>query len=172
MKLLSVCKVPLVLMLAMTANFVCAQEAEALKAAYVYNFSKFVSWTDAEPPGENIIVCVDTENERMRAQMGSIDGKPVANKKLSVQMIDLEGFSDSELSKTCQVLYSDREESSRGDDFYHGVLVVTDVIRPHATISFSVLNKKLSFQVDLARAREQGLKISSRLLRLAEKVKR
>lgn len=145
------------------------QDINALKAAYIFNFSKFVSWPQGSDSQErdNIVICLDTGNDAITQQLKGLEGKTVNRKPLVVQAID--EHTGGAISRQCHVLYRDAAATTEVPDL-SGVLVVSEVRDEQTIVVFTINNGKLSFEIDAGRADAQGLVISSRLLQLARKV--
>ena len=145
-----------------------------VKAAYLYNFGKFVQW----PPGERrtaaFEVCVlgrDPFGEALdRVVSGAaIGGRPVVARRLD----------SAEDSAGCHVLFvSAPDEREAGAMLAQladtDVLTVGDTPRfldQGGMIRFIADSGRVRFEVNLARARAAGLMLSSDLLRVATAVR-
>lgn len=144
-----------------------AQDINALKAAYIFYFAKFVNWNVEQR--ENIVVCLHTHNQELEHQLGGLEGKPVGHKTLSIKQLDLD-FSGA-LVEQCDVVYSDTQLDTQNLDLTD-VLMVAESHYQNSIINFTIDQGKLSFDIDAGRARSQDVQISSRLLQLARKVYR
>jgi hypothetical protein len=143
-----------------------------VKALFLYNFLNFVDW----PAGSSfnsspaINVCIVGEDPFADA-LDNIRNETVKGKKLSIRNYrpydDLEGchlifIPASEKGRAGQILRPVRESN---------VLTVSDTMeegRQGAIISFFIEQKKVRFAINIEAARRAGLKISSKLLRLAK----
>lgn len=140
---------------------VVGQDISALKAAYIFYFSKFVTW---EKPQERIVVCVRSDDQDLITQINSLEGKTAGNKPLQIQLYT----SDTPLQQ-CDVFYSQAPMEGISE-YPAGTLTVNDQMYASTVIAFVVRDGKLSFNINAARAREYQLRISSRLLQLAGEV--
>lgn len=153
----------LILVLWALAGYVQAQQPmAALKAAYVYNFTKFIDWP-AAASGSVVTLCLIQPDPELEVQFRALDGRSVG--EASLRLLWLTPADDVSV---CHVLYSEQPTPIAGGV---GVLVVTDQSRPGSVINFSVTGQKLRFDIDRGEARRRELKISSRLLRLAREVR-
>jgi hypothetical protein len=143
-----------------------------VKALFLYNFLNFVDW----PAGSSfnsspaINVCIVGDDPFADA-LDDIRNETVKGKKLAIRMYrpfdEPEGchllfIPASEKSRAGQILRSVREEN---------VLTVSDTFeegRQGAIISFFIEQKKVRFAINIEAAKKAGLKISSKLLRLAK----
>lgn len=141
-----------------------SQDINALKAAYIFNFSKFVDWRD---DSAEIVICLDTENRWIFRQLKGLEGKTVNSKPFRVQTLSVQDIDN--VAEQCHVLYRDNSIGITGKNL-QGVLVVGDVMDSETIIAFVVKQGRLTFEIDADRAEKQGVEISSRLLRLARKV--
>lgn len=142
-----------------------------IKAAYLFNFAKFVEWpkeafrSDNEP----IYVCV-LGDDSLASILSSIENKTVGGRKL-----DIISDQTDVGSRNCHILYI-------GDSFGRKGPYLLDSIRqkPVLTVSsqegfaseggmigFIRKGNYIRFEVNLDAVRESGLSISSRLLKLA-----
>jgi hypothetical protein len=141
-----------------------------LKAAFVYNFAKFVEWPpQALSPTRDSIVLGVLAQDPEREAFKSLQGKMVQGRTLLVKTCTV-----SEL-KDCQMIFI-----SAAADRWLGqalsavrdlpVLTVTDEVEGQANrgiINLVTSGGKVRFQVDAGKARRLGFKISSQLLQLA-----
>lgn len=143
-----------------------------IKAAYLYNFIKFVTWP---APSENtapLQVCLfgeDPINEKL------LPLKEVRINDREVEVIDV---TDKSNLSACTVLYIARAEKRQAQELITQlgtapVLVVSDIegfAKLGGTIGFITLGNVIRFDVNLKSARESQLSISSKLLELANQV--
>jgi YfiR/HmsC-like len=149
-----------------------ATETE-IKAAMLFNFTKFIEWSgpkgDAKTP---IVVGVAGDAATQEALEGLVreraGGRPV-------MLRHVEQPADVEL---CHLLYLGKGVKKRLPDFLaaprRGVVTVGDgesFAKAGGTIGFIVVDNKLRFEVNLPAANAAGVTISSRLLRLATGVR-
>lgn len=141
-----------------------------LKAAFVYNFAKFVEWPPQalSPTGGTItlgILAQDPEREAFETLQGKmVQGRTLMVKKCTV----------SEL-KDCQLIFISARASRWLGQALSAVrdlpvLTVTDEVEGPANqgvINLVTSGGKVRFQVNARQARLLGFKISSQLLQLA-----
>ena len=162
----------LIFLLAGSLAWGAASEYE-LKAAFVYNFAKFMEWPPQalSPTGDNIILGIlaqDPEREAFEALQGKkVQGRTLVVKKCTVAEL-----------KDCQVVFISAGASRWLAQALNAVrdlpvLTVTDEVEGAANqgiINLVTSGGKVRFQVDARKARRLGLKISSQLLQLALRV--
>jgi len=163
------------LLLAAGCGCATAQDATALKAAIVFNLLEFVQWPDEAqwPPGTALTLCADRAGPlwpslnalQTRAQRGP---RPL---QLREQPTTADGV------RACHAWLAETQPTARrlpaGALTGLPLLVIADIDRAgEAGVTIGLLKSgdRLAFEVDLVAARRSGLQISSRLLRLAEKV--
>jgi len=146
-----------------------------IKAAFVYNFIKFVEWpeeiTELYPEISIAILGRDPFGETLD---NLIKGKSIKDKKLSVYR-----YSDIEDIHFCHVLFiSKSEEKNLKLIFAHlkekSILTVgesSDFLKHGGIIKLLEKDNRVRFEINLQQANASRLKISSRLLRLAENLK-
>jgi len=145
-----------------------------IKAAFLYNFVKFVEWpNEVLPETSDITVCV-LGGEPSVEPLESIHGKTVRGRRLSVRRI--RALKDVE---SCHVLFISSSEESRLPQVMqnlHGssVLTVGEMERFIASggiINFVVERNKVRFEINPTSAERARLKLSSQLLSLARVVR-
>lgn len=154
-----------------------AQEAseQALKVAFIYNFAKFTTWPTAAfaDPQAPVTVCVVGKHDFGEA-FQSIEGKSVGGRSVAVKYLNSYKGKDQ-----CQVVYVAPSEKSRLAKIVetateaHALLVSdTDGFVDDGTIINMVRrgDDRIGFEINARVAGESGLKLSSKLMNLAERV--
>jgi uncharacterized protein DUF4154 len=150
--------------------------ASALKAAFLYNFVKFIEWpADAVPPSAPLTLCVVGDRLVADALEDVVRGRAVGGHDLTVRRPRLE---DNTIH-SCQVLYVsglDERQSIELIDRLSGspLLTVSDGERfaqLGGVAHFFVDAGKMRFAVNLQSAQRARLAVSSKLLGLAVVVK-
>jgi hypothetical protein len=148
-----------------------------VKAAYLYNFGRFVQWPDESGTdrNESFEICVlgtDPFGQALDATLagGTIGGKSVAAKRITKpQDVD-----------SCRILFiSSSEESHLKEDLAAldktRVLTVSDIPRfseRGGMIGFILDGNRVRFDVNLDSAQGAGLTLSSELLKVATSVRK
>jgi hypothetical protein len=151
-----------------------AVERAELEAAIVYNVLLFVEWPpDAAPsPGGALVLCVDPASA-LSAPLKSLAGRRVRSYRL-----ELHELSANESTHGCHALYLDtstrlpsgpQRRQLRGAPV---LVIAEEPAAPEDAVAVRLGDNAghIAFDVDLVAARQSGLQISSRLLRLARKV--
>lgn len=162
------------LLAAWSLSGVPAQSASTVeyrvKAAMLYNFTRFVSWpSDALGSGPDLRVCVlgeDPFGDSLRALVG----KPTGDKALAVRRSP--GTADAD---GCPVVFIAASEAPRLSEILArlgqgAVLTVSDIdgfVESGGMIGMTLVGGKVRFEVNVAAAKRAGLSISSKLLKLA-----
>lgn len=143
-----------------------------VKAAFLYNFTKFVEWPPAafEDERATFRVCIVGGNPFGESLEEVIAGQEVEGRKLTLLRADdladptgchLLFLGRSERQRTAEVLAAVREAN---------VLTVGEAegfLEQGGVINFKLDNGKVRFEINPAAAERAGLKMSSKLLRLA-----
>lgn len=148
-----------------------------MKAAFVYNFVKFVNWP-AQAPGaapEPVKLCLIGSQDPFLAALKGIDGKSAQNRTIAVRRLG----PGAEL-RGCHILAIAESESGRLPELVraaaeHDVLTVAEIqgfIDAGGTIGLVVDRNKVHFEINLESARQANLGLSSHLLKLARRVLR
>jgi hypothetical protein len=150
-----------------------ATETE-IKAAYLYNFTKFIEWPAAAASSEPFRLCVVNDDRLKRAIDQTIEGESANGRELR----SVTPRTPAEAA-ACQVLFIGRSEPDRGAKFMAAtsnlpVLTVSDSPESASQgvdVAFVLEGNRLRFDVNLTDAERRGLKISSKLLRVARNVR-
>jgi len=146
-----------------------------LKAAFLYNFARFVEWPDDGNSGRDLVICILGDDPFGDAIDAVARGRQIRGRSITV--IRVEGYD--EISR-CDVLFISRSEKRRfreitsrldGDP----VLTVGDspsFLANSGMINLELIEQMVAFSVNLVAANKSGLTISSTLMRLARKVQR
>ena len=145
-----------------------------VKAAYLYNFSKFVEWPTAAFPRETtpVIICIVGKSP-LNDVIESLAGKIIKNRKLVIRQ-----FSRAEDLNECHILFINAAVRTS-----HAQLLASIAPRSILTISdskgfaaaggiieFIPAGGKIKFEINNRAAQQANLRISSHLLRLATTV--
>lgn len=144
-----------------------------VKAAFLYNFTKFVEWPEDRLPRENFRVCVVGNKAFAAAVDATIAGETAYGRPL----VRHDPQSADE-ARTCQILYVGNQEPDRGARLLAGVrqmpvLTVGESSRfgeQGGHIRFLLEQNKVRFDVSVPAAERSGLRLSSQLLRVARRV--
>ena len=145
-----------------------------LKAAFLYNFAKFVEWPEHVSPKGSAPLTLCVVGDAFGSSIDSIEGKEVRGHPLTVR----KNVQHSSL-KTCHVLFFSNEEVPRlatvlNDLRNSAVLTVCDspgCAEQGLMINLRLIEKKVSIEVNLEAIQRTPLKVSSQLLKLAHLVK-
>jgi hypothetical protein len=148
-------------------------EEYQVKAAYLYNFAKFVEWPAQSFPSSAspIVICILGEDPFAGSLQEAVRGKTASGRTLVVRPA-----ADLPAAKACQILFVGFAEWRRsrltlGSLAGNGVLTVGE--SPNFSASGGIINFKLDagrvrFQINVAAARQAPVQISSKLLSLAD----
>jgi hypothetical protein len=158
----------------------CAQRAKPteyqLKATYLYNFTQFVLWPRQAPPDPNrpFSICILGRDPFRSALDAVLSGARVYGRSVVAVRI-----AAPREAAACRILFISASEQERLGQILEAigkfeVLTVSDM--PYFTqrggmIEFTSDGNRIRFAVNLSRAREAGLILSSELLKLALSVR-
>jgi hypothetical protein len=186
----------LVLFMAAVAPKAGADSAASLeyqvKAAFLYNFIKFVDWPKGKATDPNAPLTIGIiGQDPFEDAFGPLQEKETKDRKVIIQRF--EGFVELEKSgkkkkdqphpksqdiQKCHLLFICPSESERIADIIasvkdHSVLTVADTqgfLEAGGIINFIVEEKKVRFEINVTTAKRAKLQIRSQLLRLAKRV--
>lgn len=145
-----------------------------IKAAFIYNFTKFIVWPqqDSNSNVDSFNVCILGDN-RLSAASSTIQGKLVHGKILQIKYI-----KNVEKKAECEIIFfaiSNTERLKKALESMKGMSILSvgdsrDFIDNGGIIGLFENNNKVRFDINQLAANESGLKINSRLLELANRV--
>jgi hypothetical protein len=146
-------------------------DAEGVKAAFLYNFTKFVEWPSSAfaAASSPFVVCAYAD-ERFRRKLEEIlQGEQVRGRPITVAALT------GEDARGCHLLYFSKDESARQARILPGlrqapVLSVGEgrpFLEQGGLIAFVLENDRVRFALSKRGADAAGLTISSQLLRVA-----
>lgn len=146
-----------------------------IKAAFLFNFIKFVEWPDStfgspEDPYQIALV----GNDPIEAPLKGVDGKTVSGRRVVVRKV-----SDLSSLGRCHILFVGESEKGRVESVIKAVknwpvLIVADIdgfARRGGTIGFFRENNRIRFEINEESADEAGLKLNAKLLYLGRIVR-
>ena len=163
------------LAIAFAAGSPAQSEEYQVKAAFLYNFAKFVEWPAPVAPSEPFVICILGQNPFGTALADAVREKVAGGRPFAVHLI-----SDSPSKSSCQILFinsSDRQRfhSMAGNFKGSGMLTVGEAswfIADGGIINFKLVDGKIRFDISVQAAELAHLSISSKLLSLAQIVKK
>lgn len=175
----------LVLVMLLGSHDICMAGAQAaprsyeesqVKAAFLYNFTKFVDWpADSFPdPDAPVLIGILGEDPIGRALEGLIKARVVNGRKTAIKRFKTVAalepvhllFVSASVRKQLPLLFKALEG--------HSVLTVSDMegfAQQGGVINLVIRNQRLGFEINEDAAQRANLKISSKLLKLAKVVK-
>ena len=153
-----------------------AAEEHEVKAAFLYNFTKFVEWPQGAFPddGAPVVVGVFGPDPFGPTLDDIVAGKRVGDRPLVIRRLD-----SSDGLAACHVLFV---SSAKAAEFvrllpslaHRPILTVGETdgfCETGGVVQFVMPQRKVRFRINVTAAERAGLKISSRLLDLAEVVR-
>jgi hypothetical protein len=147
-----------------------------VKAAYLYNFGKFVDWpANVTTARDSFTICVLGDDPFGATFDTTIAGESINGKKVVVNRI-----ARPKDAVSCRILFVSSSEGSRLPEILAtlektSVLTVSDMpqfTRRGGMIQFLVEANRVRFEVNLTAAEHAGLTLSSQLLKVAISVRR
>lgn len=165
-----------------------------VKAAFLYNFAKFITWPEAESKesSRRSRPCRDLSQDNDKAfyitvvgdhpfgtSLDAMEGKKVHEKTVRVRYLDrFDPEQSPPILRSAHMVFlcrSERHRINRILAVINGYPVVTvseldDFLEAGGIINFLLVDGKVRFEINLREAHHAGLQISSKLLRLAHRV--
>jgi hypothetical protein len=143
-----------------------------VKAAYIYYFAKFTEWPSEVLPNSNspIIIGIIGNSEFASTLENIVKGKTVQNHPILIHNLKIPAIFSG-----CHIIFISSYEQQHVNQIIGSlrsasILTVTEAeksSRSKGLINLLVEEGKVHFEIDLASTTKAGLKISSKLLRLA-----
>lgn len=149
-----------------------------VKAAFIYNFAKFVDWPPqvSDTAGSEFVICVAGETALGTVINKSLANRPVKNRSIKVRNI---GWATQKLGG-CHMLYVNDLDTRAvnkmlGAAIDRPILTIgesSDFVQKGGIIQLMLIDEKIRFSVNQAIASKVGLTISAKLLEVALRVMR
>lgn len=164
--------------LLLAGSFSAALFAQApeyqVKAAFLFNFAKFVEWPGLDPASEPINLCVVGDDP-----FGGFLDQIVKGKVANGRAVEIRRIAATQKLEGCQIAFIPASERKRTPAILDrlgrtGVLTVgetEDFTRRGGVIGFYLDGNHVRFEVNTDAAGRAGLRISSKLLSLAKIVR-
>jgi hypothetical protein len=144
-----------------------------VKAAYLYNFGKFVRWQSDRAGNPELLICVLGKDPFGALLDATVEGESIDGRKLAVRRI-----AKVQDGSSCSILYISSSEESQLTPILStaqrfGALTVSDIPRfaeRGGVIGFVVQQDKIRFEVNRGAAEQSHLALSSELLKVASKL--
>jgi hypothetical protein len=151
-----------------TTNMAQTGEQEAnLKAAFIYNFTKYIDWGNYN--NENFVIGVMGKAPIVESLKQIAKTNLVNNQRIEIKVYN----RPSEIGK-CDILFIPKENrfslKSILDRTGKGVLTISEqreFAKEGTAFNFVIINDKLKFEANLKAISSAGLKAGSQLLKLA-----
>lgn len=144
---------------------------DQVKAAYIYNFAKFVQWPESAFAGPDapLKICI-ADSDSLFEAMESMKDKTIQGRPLKIST-----YSSNSSAPECHILFIGQQGrkdawNKRERKIIPNVLTIADFksfTSQGGIIEFIPENTKIRFAVNLNSANRAGLKLSSNLLKLA-----
>jgi hypothetical protein len=150
-----------------------AMSEYAVKAAFLYNFAKFVEWPSGAPGGPIKIGILGKD------PFGSTLDSTVRGKTANGRSLVVRRLKRTRDARSCHIVFISRSEKGRLTEILTAVkgapvLTVADTERfahQGGMVNFYLEQNKVRFEANVRAARHARLTISSKLLRLAKIVR-
>lgn len=148
--------------------------AKKIEAAFLLQFCKYVTWPDAAFPEADAPIIVGILG---RDPFGSVIDDLARLAKVNGRTIEIRRYTDFSAISSCHLLFISQSMSSQVQKISETVeglpiLLVTDSkdFSHFSIINFVTVNKKIRFNIRQENYQKAGLKISSKLLQVANMI--
>lgn len=141
-----------------------------LKAAYLFNFTRFTEWPDDsfESNSSPIQLCIQSNSHFINFLTALVDNRQIGKDNRTIEVI---GIRDESATSSCHVIYLNC--SNCRPVMNKNALIIGDDSSKnnhYSSINFFQKNNKVKFEVILPNLIKSNIKLSSELLKLARKV--
>ena len=157
-----------------------SSQEHRVKAAFLYNFIKFVDWPEEKVADNNDTTVLGIIGKHSFGDaFEAVKGEKVKNRNIIVKYFTgFEQTRDKDALKKCHLLFICSSEKQHLKEILKiaesgNVLTVGDMdgsLTSGKVIEFVMEEKKVRFQINITAAKRAKLQIRSQLLRLAKKV--
>jgi len=151
---------------ALAAPATAAPADGAMKAAIIYNFTRFSTWRADRFAGSGspVVLCVTASNP-LAAELAKLEGRPVGPRKLHIRR----GHA---FDRGCHAAFFAASEAGSADVAAlakQGVLTIGEdpQFARSGAIALVRVGRQIRFEINNRVAKSSGVEISSKLLRLA-----
>jgi hypothetical protein len=145
----------------------------SLKAAFIYNFSKFVEWPESAFHGKRDFCIATLGRTPLDRELAALAGKSVQGRSIVFRKL-----TSLEDAAQCQVLFISRSELAKLEgnlDSIRDIPVLTiaesdDFCKRGGMLSLEKENGKIVFDVNYRETQRSRLKPNSQLLKLARRI--
>lgn len=160
------------MLLCMPIEIVATTKEEAVKAGFIYNFTKFVVWPSEASTNDDFKLCI-IGNDKFVGGLDALKGKLVAAKKIVVHHVAKDEVN------TCQMAFIASSKKINIKKTLKKlaelpILTVSDspeFIRDGGMIGLIRDGRHVAFEVNVTAANAAGIYLSAQLLKLAKTVK-
>ena len=142
-----------------------------IKAAFLYNFAKFIQWPESAfvDPESPVFICI-LGKDPLTGALKNLTAKTVRGRRIVISHI-----KNIRSVKECHILFVTKSEKTRANHIISKlkdspVLTVSDMddfVKAGGMIGMARAENKIRFRINLVSAQNSGLTISSQLLKLA-----
>lgn len=145
----------------------------AMRAAYLFNFTKFVDWPEtAALNPKPIRICMASNDGQDHYQLATINGKTATENKLDIFRLGSDIDYSAEQLESCHLIYIDEafgDWHKRHDKMIadYSLMVTEGKVFKRGAIHLHPIDNKLRFEIGREVANSKEYKISSKLMRLS-----
>lgn len=144
-----------------------------IKAVFLYNFTKFVDWSVPAFPDENAPLVIGILGED---PFGSYLDEVIAGEKLKDHPLLIQRYNSTEEIRDCHILFINLPDQNKTAEIIESIkgrsiLTVSDApdfLELGGMVRFVTIDKKIRLQINPEASEASAIKISSKLLRLAD----
>ena len=147
-----------------------------VKAAFLYKFAGYVEWPEVSFPRPDTPIAIGVLGaEELAAELSQlVAGRTVNNRTITARRI-----KPGEPLSGINILFVGKSESARLNQLVlltqsRSILTVTEsdgALAQGSVINFTVADRRVRFEISIESADKSGLKLSSRLLAVAQQVR-
>ncbi|MBN2102882.1 YfiR family protein [bacterium] len=144
-----------------------------IKAKYLYNFARFVDWPEESfnnPDSPFVIGIIGSDPYGIDLEK-TIEGKQIKNREFRIRR-----YQNLEDLSSCHILFIGVDNRDRRSQIFskiknNSILTVgdeTNFSKDGGMINFIIKKKKIRFEINSEAVKQSGLKMSTKLLKMAD----
>lgn len=146
-------------------------ELARIKAVYLYHFASFTEWPENPESMNEIKLCITSQGE-VETQLRRLDGKELERGRV----LRIAEPTQGQIAKNCNMVFlgeGSRSALERVENRLQGIPVLTisdqaGFARRGGMIEMFLRDDRVRMRINIGATRSSGLRLSSKLLRLAE----
>ena len=144
-----------------------------IKAALIYNFMRFVDWPEEQ--NATGVICVIGVKQEYRQALKFLTTQQLNQKNITLREIN--GGKSGEVLGSCQIIFvttvaTDKQKQKIINSAGNALIIAEDSGLNESGVMINLIRdkRKIGFEINMPNVKASNIRISSKILRLADKV--